>query len=378
MYLKAIALTQFKNYTGGTFEFSPSLNFLTGENGSGKTNVLDAIHYLALGKSYFHAVDQLAIQHGTNFFRVAGSFCKGSEDIKLACVYQSAGKKELAINGTVYLKLMDHVGLIPVVIIAPDDHSIIDEGSEERRRFIDNTISQIDHQYLENLVSYNKVLQQRNAALKQFAYRKTFDSTLIDSLNIPLISYGKMIFEKRTYFLKAMVPLIIKYYSIISGRKETVTAVYHSIFQRKDFLEALTASLEKDLQLERTTEGTHRDEFDFSMNDVPVKKFGSQGQKKCFLLALKLAQRELIANENNVTPIVLLDDLLDKLDEKRALRILELVSAADFGQVFITGTKTSLIKDFIATAENDLRCYSINAGMVLNNGRIQIADTFEN
>jgi DNA replication and repair protein RecF len=376
VYLKSIALKQFKNYNSANFEFSSSFNFLIGENGSGKTNVLDAIHYLALGKSYFHSTDQQAIQHGTEFFRVAANFRKESEEFKVTCVYQLGNKKELAINGSVYSKLMDHVGLIPVVMIAPDDHSIIDEGSEERRRFIDNTISQIDHLYLEDLVSYNKVLQQRNASLKQFAYRKAFDATLIESFNVSLASFGKKIFEKRDYFLGAMVPLIIKYYNIISREKETIAAVYHSIFQRDDYLTALKASLEKDLQLERTTEGIHRDDLNFIMDDVPVKRFGSQGQKKCFLLALKLAQRELIATENSVTPIVLLDDLFDKLDEKRAHQILELVSAPDFSQVFITDTKTPIIKDFLATTQGDLRCYSISSGVVLNNGRIPISDTF--
>lgn len=357
VYLKTLVLRQFKNYERTQFEFSPALTFITGENGSGKTNLLDAIHYLCLGKSYFHSTDQQAILHGVDFFRIEGQFLRSDEKINISCTYPVNGKKELSRNGKVYPRLTDHVGLLPVVMITPDDQSLIDEGSDERRRFTDNTISQIDHLYLEDLVSYNKVLQQRNAMLKQFAFRKTLDSKLIETLDEQLAALGEKIFTKRQSFLGQMIPLITKFYAIVSGEKEQVTATYDSVFLHRSYLDALKNSIERDLQLERTTEGIHRDEFEFRMNNRPVKKFGSQGQKKSFLVALKMAQWELIRSEKNIAPLLLVDDLSDKLDQSRSSRILQLITGGDFGQVFATDTDEEKIRNsqtensyFIVTA----------------------------
>jgi DNA replication and repair protein RecF len=364
VYLKTLSLTCFKNYTASKFEFSPALNFLTGENGSGKTNVLDGIHYLCLGKSYFHATDQQAVNHSGSYFRMEGLFINEREPVRIVCSYASGGKKEVSKNGSPYGRLTDHVGLIPVVMIAPDDHTLIDEGSDERRRFIDNTISQIDHLYLEDLVAYNKVLQQRNATLKHFAARRIFDGTLIEILNDQLASFGKKIFEKRETYLKMMVPLMEKYYAIICDQKESITAKYDSVFHRDELLIALKNSLEKDRQLERTTEGIHRDEFEFCLNNLPVKKFGSQGQKKSFLMALKLAQWELIKTEKDTTPILLLDDLFDKLDEIRSHHILNLIAEDSFGQVFITDTNATRIGNMVSGNSKEAKHFEIREGTV--------------
>jgi DNA replication and repair protein RecF len=345
VYLNDLILNHFKNYGEEKFHFSPSINFLSGENGSGKTNVLDAIHYLCLGKSYFHGNDLQAVKHGEEFFRIDGSFQNGDDALRIACTFQS-GKKEISKNKVVYSRLTDHVGLLPVVMIAPDDHSLIDGGSEERRRFIDNTISQVEHPYLEDLVSYNKVLQQRNAALKQFTQKRTFDAALIETLDQQLASFGSRIFKYREAYLKMLIPAMERFYASICNEREKISASYDSLFYHSDFMSLLKASIEKDRVLERTTEGIHRDEFDFFLNDRSVKKFGSQGQKKSFLMALKLSQWDVIRMAKEKNPLLLLDDVFDKLDVKRAGNILELIAADDVGQVFITDANAARIKSF--------------------------------
>lgn len=242
-------------------------------------------------------------------------------------------------NDIICNRLTDHVGELPVVMIAPDDQSIINEGSDERRRFIDNTISQIDHFYLDDLVNHNKVLQHRNAALKRFAALRMFDAALIEALDQQLISLGEQIFRKRVVYFEKMTPLIQFYYQLISDDKENISIGYLSVFKEHDYRSILKQVMEKDRQLERTTEGIHRDDFEFHLQGHPVKKYGSQGQKKSFLIALKLAQWFLIESEKNRKPLLLLDDLFDKLDQHRSSRILELISGEAFGQVFITNTR---------------------------------------
>ncbi len=345
MYLNQLTLTNFKNYKSEKFAFSPALNFITGSNGAGKTNVLDAIHYLCLGKSYFHSSDLNSVMHTKNFFRLEGDF-GNEEKLNITNVYQQGGKKELTKNSVAYQRIIDHVGLIPVVMITPDDQLLIDEGSEERRRFIDNTISQIDHTYLENLVAYNKVLQQRNAALKKFAENRNVDHALLESYNEQLAASGKNIFSLRQKYFSSMTPLLEKKYELLSNQKENVTAAYDSVCSKENLLAALKRSTAKDVATQRTNEGIHKDDFDFFLNGRSLKKFGSQGQKKSFLMAIKFAQFEIIAAEKNETPLLLLDDLFDKLDEQRSENILNLISSNGFGQVFITDTNEERINKF--------------------------------
>lgn len=358
-----MSLTQFKNYGSARLDFSPFLNHFTGRNGTGKTNLLDSIHYLCLGKSYFHVGDQQAIRQPESFFRIEGKFIQDTLELQVNCMY-AGGRKEVSKNGVTYQRLTEHVGTIPVVMIAPDDHSLINEGSDERRRFIDNTISQIDHQYLDNLVAYNKVLQQRNAALKSFALRRSFDAALLDALNLQLSGFGKKIFDWRARYLQKMIPLVKKYYALICAAKETIHAEYQSVFHRCDLLQALNESIDKDRQLERTTEGIHRDEFEFFLADQPVKKFGSQGQKKTFLMSLKLAQWELIKAETGKIPVLLLDDLFDKLDAERAGSLLQLIADGYFGQVFITDTKTERIHHPLPEVNRNYKYFIVENGQV--------------
>lgn len=339
VYLKSLSITHFKNLESANPRFSPHLNFITGPNGAGKTNLLDSIYYLCLGKSYFHAGDQQSVTRDQPFFRLSGLFNLDQEDMRVQCLYMSGGKKEMTRNDIICNRLTDHVGELPVVMIAPDDQSIINEGSDERRRFIDNTISQIDHFYLDDLVNYNKVLQHRNAALKRFATLRMFDAALIEALDQQLISLGEQIFRKRVVYFEKMTPLIQFYYQLISDGKENISTGYLSVFKEHDYRSLLKQVMDKDRQLERTTEGIHRDDFEFNLQGHPVKKHGSQGQKKSFLIALKLAQWLLIESEKSRKPLLLLDDLFDKLDQHRSSRILELISGEAFGQVFITNTR---------------------------------------
>lgn len=309
--------------------------------------MLDAVHYLCLGKSYFHSSDLNSVKHEEFFFRIEGNF-ETPENLDLVCTFQAGNKKELAKNGVTYPRLIDHVGVVPVVMITPDDQLLIDETSEERRRFIDNTISQIDHPYLETLISYNKILQQRNASLKQFALRGAVNRQLIESYDDQLIDYGTKIFSWREKYFNLMIPFIEIHYKNLSENAESVSASYISICKKENFKEALQKSFQKDIDSQRTNEGIHRDDFDFYLNERSLKKFGSQGQKKSFLMALKLSQYELIRKQREINPLLLLDDLFDKLDEARAANILSLVSANGFGQVFITDTNEMRIENFIA------------------------------
>ena len=364
MYLKTLSLTNFKNYPKTRFSFSKELNFLTGSNGSGKTTVLDAIHYLCLGKGYFHFSDQNSVKHAESFFRIEGDFL--NEEIhRITCAFQPGNKKELQKNGIIYSRIADHVGLIPVVMITPDDQLLIDEGSEERRRFIDNTISQIDHSYLETLIDYNRVLQQRNAALKSFFEKRKIDRSLIETFDQQLGIFGKKIFSLRENYFSKMIPMMQEYYELLSNHQETIAAAYESVCRNEDLLSALTKSFEKDCAMQRTNEGIHRDDFDFFLNKKSLKKFGSQGQKKSFLMALKFAQYELIREEKNQEPLLLLDDLFDKLDESRSANVLQLISENGFGQVFITDTNEERIKKFIAETKKEFTHCFIRDGKAM-------------
>jgi len=362
VYLQTLLLINFRNYSKAQFSFSNELNFLTGGNGSGKTSVLDAIHYLCLGKSYFHYSDQNSVKHEENFFRLEGNFAN-EETHRITCAFQSGNKKELQKNGILYPRIADHVGLIPIVMITPDDQLLIDEGSDERRRFIDNTLSQIDHSYLESLIDYNRVLQQRNAALKSFYEKRKTDRSLIETFDQQLAPLGKKIFALRENHFSRMIPMLSKYYELLSDNQENVTACYNSVCRNEDLISALHNSFEKDCATQRTSEGIHRDDFDFFLNNRSLKKFGSQGQKKSFLMSIKFSQFELIREGKNRAPLLLLDDLFDKLDKSRASNILQLIAENDFGQVFITDTNDQRVRDFISESKKASVHFEIADGL---------------
>ena len=338
MFLKKISLINYKNFDSRTFEFNTKINCLIGNNGIGKTNVLDAVYHLSFGKSYFNPIATQNIKHGEDFFVIDGEFEKNNREEKIICTLKKGQKKIIKRNGKVYEKFSDHIGFLPLVIISPADRDLITEGSETRRKFIDSVISQSDKIYLKNLINYNKTLSQRNSLLKYFALNNTFDRETLSIYNEQLNTFGKYIFDARNEFLEAFIPIFKSRYEVISGGKETVNLKYESHLFDNDLKSLLEQSLSKDKVLQYTTVGVHKDDLEFEIENYPIKKFGSQGQQKSFLIALKLAQFDFIKKQAEVTPILLLDDIFDKLDENRVTQIIQLVNNNGFGQIFISDT----------------------------------------
>lgn len=338
MWLKNITLLNFKNYADAAVNFSKTVNAFVGDNGAGKTNLLDAIHYLCLCKSYFNPIDSQQIKTAEDLFMIQGDFDLKDKNEKISCGVKRNQKKQFKRNKKEYDKLADHIGLFPLVMISPYDASIIMEGSEERRRFMDNVISQTNSQYLDELITYNKQLLNRNAFLKQVAISRRYDPALLEIYDEQLAASGKKLFEKRKQFMLDFIPLFNQHYQFLTGDKEQVSLEYASQLNDKPFEELLTESIEKDKLLERTTTGIHKDDLLFSIAEMPLKKFGSQGQQKSFLIALKLAQYGYLQKFKGFKPLLLLDDIFDKLDDSRVQKLMEMVSHHDFGQIFITDT----------------------------------------
>lgn len=345
--LKSLKLTNFKNYETLSLEFSDSLNCIVGENGMGKTNLLDAIHLLCLGKSHFQYSDKQLIKIGEDFYRLEGTFRRLNKKELVVAKYQKAKRKTIERNKSAYKRLSDHVGLMPLVIIAPDDAQLILEGSEERRRFMDFSLVQLDQLYLQHLMQYNKTLQQRNALLKAAPHPLEIDFDLLETYDQLLETPATYIFEKRTAFLEQIYPVFQEYYEAISGGKEAVELSYRSQLQEQSLSELLQATRDKDAILQRTTKGIHKDDLKLEIKEQKLKNFGSQGQLKSYLLAMKLAQYELLRQEQEITPILLLDDIFDKLDAKRVRQLLDLLLERSFGQIFITDTHQDRVADIL-------------------------------
>ena len=336
--LQKITLTHFKNYNFSTFEFSKNVVGICGLNGLGKTNLLDAIYYCCFTKSYFTSADSLNINLEKDGFRLEAIFENNTEAQKITCINRGIGKKEFSINDILYEKLAKHIGLLPAVIIAPDDVEIIIGGSEGRRRYLDTIICQLDNEYLQQLIIYNKVLLQRNSLLKRFVENGKIDHELLEIINDQLTNPGKIVFQKRKLYTQKLIPLIENFYHKIAENKETVNFSYISTLQEDDFENILKRTFEKDRNLQRTTEGIHKDDIHFTLNGQLFKSIASQGQRKSLLFALKLAQYQLLKDYKSFSPILLLDDVFEKLDEKRMNRLLHWVCNENEGQVFITDT----------------------------------------
>ena len=364
MYLQSVSVINFKNYAGADLVFSEGVNVFTGDNGAGKTNLLDAIHYLSLCKSYFNPIDSQQIKQGSDFFIVSGIFNRNKQVETVACSVKRNQKKQFKRNKKDYTRLADHIGLFPLVMISPYDISIIIEGSEERRKFIDNVISQTDNRYLDELIAYNKVLVNRNALLKQIADTGRYDPELLAVFDEQLISSGRVIFEKRKAFMEIFAGIFNMHYQYLSSDAEKVDLVYESQLLQDDLAVLLKKNLEKDRSLERTTTGIHRDELQFAIHGMPMKKFGSQGQQKSFLIALKLAQYTFLDQQKGFKPLLLLDDIFDKLDEKRVTKLMKMVSNHDFGQVFITDTNASKVAGIFDKIGVDIRLFKIKGGEI--------------
>ncbi|MFD1063475.1 DNA replication/repair protein RecF [Winogradskyella litorisediminis] len=338
MFLKKLSLLNYKNFESSSFEFDTKINCFVGANGIGKTNALDAVYHLAFGKSYFNPVASQNIKHGENFFVIDGHFEKNERDEKIVVSLKKGQKKVIKRNAKAYEKFSSHIGFIPLVIISPADRDLISEGSDIRRKFMDSVISQSDKNYLSDLINYNKVLSQRNALLKYFSANNTYNSDTLEVYNEQLKTFGEPVFEKRQAFIETFIPIFKERYASISNSSETVNLSYKSDLFDSDLAILLKNSLAKDRALTYTSVGIHKDDLVFEIDEYPIKKFGSQGQQKSFLIALKLAQFDFIKTQSGVPPILLLDDIFDKLDENRVAQIINLVDNDYFGQIFISDT----------------------------------------
>lgn len=365
LHLHKFILTQFKNYAYQELECSAGINCFIGKNGMGKTNLLDAIYYLCLSKSPFNLPDKLLVQHQNDFFRLEGRFIREEKTEKIVFKVWNGKKRELERNDIPCPRIADHVGLLPVVMIAPDDTQIATEGSEVRRRFLDNCLAQIDPEYLKQLMAYNKIISQRNALLKQFAEQGNFNAALLDIYNQQLQQPARLIFHKRQAFVVDFLPILHQTYQVISQSAENIDCVYTSDLQQADFHELLLQNQEKDRILQRTTKGIHKDDLDFQINGFPLKKFASQGQLKSFILALKLAQYEMMALEKKLPPILLLDDIFDKLDESRVENLLRLLTGSSFGQIFITDTGREKLIDLLEQLPTSFSKFIVANGQVV-------------
>jgi len=364
MYLKNLILTNFKNYELTELEFSPKINCIVGNNGVGKTNILDAIHYMSLTKSFFNNIDSISIRHGEDYFILQGTMSRDDGEDQIYCAFQKQKQKLLKRNGKEYQKLSEHVGRYPVVMISPADNALISEGSEDRRRFMNKIISQYNAEYLDSVLTYNKALQQRNRLLKDFRSSGKFDSDMLTIWDSQLIKYGSYIFTERDLLVNELIPVFQEYYSLISSGKEIVKLNYRSHLSQGDFRLSLSNAVSKDRFLEYTTVGVHKDDLLLNMNDFPVKSIGSQGQQKSYLVALKLAKFDYIKRKAGFSPILLLDDIFDKFDAERVEQIIRLVGNHRFGQIFITDTHRSRLHEILSSHNTDYKLFNISENRV--------------
>ena len=344
LYLNSISLFQFKNYYHQQFDFTERIVGICGRNGVGKTNLLDAIHYLCFTKSYFTRQDSMNIHQGHEGFRVEGYFQLNDKKEKAVCILRETGKKEFSVNDELYTKFSQHIGHYPCVIIAPDDIQLIIGTSEERRKFIDTLLSQLDHDYLQSLINYTKILQQRNSFLKSFNDSYNRDISVLDVLDEQLAKEGDLIFEKRRSFLLQFLPIVKQLYNDICQRYEDINLFYESEMHNVSMSELLKINRQKDLVVQRSSGGIQKDDLLFKLGEQPFKSIASQGQRKSLLFALKLAEMEIIKEEKNLSPLLLLDDVFEKLDEERISNLLLRVCSDEETQIFITDTNCNRLQ----------------------------------
>lgn len=364
MILKTLSLLNYKNFDSQTFQFDSKINCFVGPNGVGKTNVLDAIYHLSFGKSYFNPVSSQNIKHNADFFVIDGLYNKDERDEKIIIALKKGYKKTLKRNGKLYNRFSDHIGFLPLVIISPADRDLITEGSDTRRKFIDGVISQGDKVYLNDLIKYNKVISQRNALLKYFALNATFNADTLEIYNHQLTELGSKVFEKRDAFLKEFIPIFKERYKVISNNNEEVNLIYKSDLFKDSLNNLLVKTLKKDRTLQFTSAGVHKDDLSFEIEQYSIKKFGSQGQQKSFLIALKLAQFDFIKSHSGINPILLLDDIFDKLDEQRVAQIITLVENENFGQLFITDTHPERTEQIIKNAHQTYQIFNLGESVM--------------
>lgn len=354
MRINNLSIYQFKNHKDFKIDLNTDITCITGKNGQGKTNLLDAIFMLSSCKSYFNAIDYQLILHGETTAALNAEFYNGQQlDIQL--IIEQGKKKKLKLNGKQYDKLIHHIGLINVVIITPDDIDLIKGNSDERRKFIDLMISQTDRVYLNHLSEYHKLLDQRNRQLKLFAEHQHFDSIILESFNERMLAPCVYIHQKRQTVLKEIQAAFNQYYLSFQSGKEEVVLKYESALNSDSFETLLKSSLNKDLAIQRTSVGIHKDDILFEINGYPLKKFGSQGQNKSFIIALKLAQYQFLAETVKQSPILLLDDIFEKIDEERAEKLIHLISQESFGQIIITDTHAERMRKYFENSNKSTK-----------------------
>lgn len=359
MFLKRITLVNYKNFSEAQFEFENTINCFVGKNGIGKTNILDAIYHLAYGKSYFNPQAVQNIKHDQEFFVIEGDFIKNDRTELIACSLKKGQKKILKRNGKIYEKFSDHVGFIPLVIISPADRDLIIEGSETRRKFMDSVISQSDVSYLADLIKYQKIISQRNALLKYFASNRVFEKDTLAVYDEQLEPLAHAIFEKRKKFIEDFTPIFQLHHQAITEGAEKVQLVYESQLFEASLNQLFIENLQKDKILQFTSAGIHKDDLSFEIENHSIKKFGSQGQQKSFLIALKLAQFDFLKKQSGEKPILIFDDIFDKLDEFRVSKIVEMVNKDSFGQLFISDTHPDRTEAIVKMTHQEYKIFRL-------------------
>lgn len=372
MHLSSLHLINFKNYEETELTLSPGVNCFVGSNGSGKTNILDAVYYLSMCKSYLNVLDRQNIRFGEHFFSVMGRWEKEGVESDIHCAVKQGAKKVFRKNKKEYDKLADHIGQYPVVMISPYDRDLISEGSELRRKWMDGIISQFDRHYLEDIQKYSRVLDQRNALLRNMYDHGLFDRESIEVWNMQMCQLGAQIHGKRKQFIEEFLPVFKERYNFIGLEEEEVGLEYRSQLNENTFEDLIKIYERKDALSHYSNAGTHKDDLIFTIKGHPIKKFGSQGQQKSFIIALRLAQYDWLKQHLGVRPVLLLDDIFDKLDQDRVRKLLQLVSDHYFGQVLVTDTDLDRLKRIFSDSDVELRVFTVDKGSVeLVNDRLK-------
>ena len=367
MILQKISIVNYKNIREASLELSPKINCLIGHNGAGKTNLLDAIYFLSFCRSAFYHQDSLAITHGQEFFVLEGEYSDDTDNAnvdveKIYCGLKRGTKKRFKRNGKEYKRLSQHIGLIPVIMVSPSDSILVEGGSEERRRLMDMVIAQYNPLYIDDLANYNKALQQRNALLKQ---EQEPDTSLMEILEMQMAEAGERIYTQRQQYVEQMSPVLIEIYRKISGDKETVELNYVSHCQRGPLFDVISRDRYKDRAVGYSLHGIHRDDLEMHINGYPIRREGSQGQTKSFVIALKIAQFDFLRRtHSNTTPLLLLDDVFDKLDASRVERIIDMVAGEGYGQIFITDTNRDHLDKILQRSEGDYKIFDVEDGTI--------------
>lgn len=372
MILKRLSILNYKNIEQADLDFSPKVNCFIGQNGMGKTNLLDAIYYLSFCKSSNNPIDSQVMRHDSEFFVVQGLYeTEQGDEEDIYCGMKRRQKKTFKRNKKAYQRFSEHVGFIPLVMVSPSDSELILGGSEERRRFMDVAISQHDKEYLAELINYDKALQQRNALLKQEEEPNAELLTLWEEM---MAHSGSLIYQRRKQFIAELTPIFQSFYAQISGNKEEVSLDYLSHGDRGDLLEVIRNGRAKDRIMGYSLHGTHKDDLVMQLSGYPIKREGSQGQNKTYLIALKLAQFDFLRRSGHTTPILLLDDIFDRLDASRVEQIIRLVSGDTFGQIFITDVNRGHLDRILSAATGDYKLYGVEGGLVTLSNECQHHD----